>query len=357
MDQSNGIVIYAGQGSSHSWTWLADLFEANGICSARFLDARELIPHLDSGVGNVIISGGDGFRIAEALSGNGFGSLSDFIRNGGRYIGICAGAYLPLPSRISPFSEFNLSTTRIENIDRAGHDLSGVPPRIALPYGACSIVHPVRGALRIDWGGTELLAPIYGGPIFREPEEDRVLARYKGFTENTEFQMSKALAQEMIPGKAACVEASLGKGKLTLLGPHLEHPGYLEANSSFLRLLGLSRRVGIPQDGVSDHASLDRAVADLKVAIVGLENRSFVVGRKLWDGGRYLELVRAIESRTWTMDGDLAEEIATSLWRVREDLKASRTGIETDADSTTELLVESTRACVDNHFLALARGR
>lgn len=357
VDRSQETVVYAGPGSSHSWTWLADLFEKEGMRSVRFLDAHEMTLRLDANVGCIIVSGGDGFRIADALSGQGFRRLTDFIRDGGRYVGICAGAYLPLPSRMSPFSEFNLSSTRIENIDLVPHDLSGVLPRVAVPYGSCSIVHPVRGELRIDWSGTKLMAPIYGGPIFKEPETDRVLARYDGFTDDTEFQMSRALAQRLVPGRAACVEASLGKGKLVLMGPHFEHPRYPEANAHFMKMLRVNGRPDIPRGGIADHPSLDRAAADLKVAIVGLENRSFVVGRKLWDGSRYLELVRAIESRTWTMDADLAEEIATSLWRVRDDVKEIKVGAETDADSTTELLVESTRACVDNHFQALARGR
>ncbi|OGS57265.1 MAG: hypothetical protein A3K60_06260 [Euryarchaeota archaeon RBG_19FT_COMBO_56_21] len=357
MTRRGEIAVYAGQGSSHSWTWLADLFEAKGVNDVRFLDAREFVPHLGAGTDCAIVSGGDGFRIAESLSGNGFRTLRKFIEGGGMYVGICAGAYLPLPSKLGPFSEFNLSRTRIENIDQRIHDLSGVPTRVAVPYGSCSIVHPVRGEVVVEWDGKELLAPIYGGPIFKEPDEDQVLARYRGFTEKTEFQMSRVLAQNVVIDKVASVKCSFGNGALILIGPHLEHPSYPDANDLFLRTLDVNGRVEVPRGGVVDYLALDKAVADLKVAIVGLENRSFVVGKKLWDGSRYMELVRAIENRTWTMGVDLAEEIATSLWRVREDLKAMKVGVETDADASTELLVESTRACVDNHFQALARGR
>jgi glutamine amidotransferase-like uncharacterized protein len=351
------IVIYAGQGSSHSWTWLADLFEEKGVYSVRFLDVHEFVPHLSAAPSTVIVSGGDGFRIAEGLAGKGFRALREFIQAGGLYVGICAGAYLPLPSSIGPLSEFNVSNTKIENLDKRAHDLAGVPTRVAVPYGSCSIVHLVRGELRVECEGKELLAPLYGGPVFKEPVDGQVLATYRGFTENTEFQMSRRLAEQLIPGRPAATRSSFGKGTLLLLGPHFEHPGYSEANSLFLRILGLDDRLVQPRGGLEDHPSLDRAVADLKVAIVGLENRSFVVGKKLWDGGRYMELVRTIESRTWTMGDDLSEDIATSLWRVRESLISMKVGIETDADSTTELLVESTRACVDNHFQALARGR
>lgn len=357
MTNGEEIAVYAGQGSSHSWTWLADLFEAGGINRVRFLDKREFVLHLRPETRCAIVSGGDGFRIAEALSGDGFRALRDFIERGGTYVGICAGAYLPLHSRMTPFSEFNVSDTKIENIDHRLRDLSGIPSRVAVQYGSCAIVHPVRGEVKIEWGGNELLVPIYGGPVFSEPVDGQVLARYRAFTEKTDFQMSKAFAQKMVLDKVASVRSQLGKGSLILLGPHLEHPQYQQANLLFLKMLGLKNLARIPSGGVTDYNSLDKAVADLKVAIVGLENRSFVVGKKLWDGGRYMELVRAIESRTWTMGIDLAEDIATSLWRVRDDLKSTKVGAETDADAATELLVESARACVDNHFQTLARGR
>ncbi len=351
------IVVYAGRGSSHSWTWLADLFESKGILGARFLDSPEFIIRSGEDSSVMIISGGDGFAIADELSGRGFEMLREYISIGGEYVGICAGAYLPLPSSISPFSEFNISSTRIENIGFQGQGEKNMPPRVAVKYGSCSIVHPVRGELLLDSDGGALLAPLYGGPVFREPSEDHVLLRYRDLTENTEVQMSRRIVAELLPGRPAAVRCRLGDGELLLFGPHLEHPRYQGANALFLRLLGL-RSSALPRsEGVRDLPSLESAIADLKVAIVGLENRSFMIGKKLWDGSRYLELVRAIETRTWTLGEDLAEEIATYLWRVRESLVSMKIGTESDADETTALLVEAARSCVDNHFQSLARGR
>jgi len=351
------IVIYAGKGSSHSWTWLADLFESKGILGVRLLDTPEFILHLTDDASVVIISGGDGFAVAEALDGNGFERLRSYISSGGKYVGICAGAYLPLPSSVEPFSRFNLSRTRINNIERVRGHPPNVPSRVAVRYGSCSIIHPVRGELRIDRDGTRLLAPLYGGPVFEEPAEDTVIARYDGITAGTEVQMSRQLVDSILPGRPAVIRCRFGNGALLLLGPHLEHPDYPEANALFLELLGL-RPSALPRsESVRDLPSLEAAIADLKVAVVGLENRSFVVGRKLWDGSRYLELVRAIEKRTWTMGDDLAEEVATYLWRVRESLVSMKEGIDSDADETTALLVEAARVCVDNHFQSLVRGR
>ena len=351
------IAVYAGKGSSHSWTWLADLFEAKGILDVRFLDSPEFVLNIGSGTSHAIISGGDGFSIAESLKGEGFRRLRAFVDSGGTYVGVCAGAYLPLPSSLEPFSEFNISKTKIANIDMSSHEPPNVPPRVSVRYGDCSIVHPIRGEVELDADGRKLLAPLYGGPAFLEPQEDKVLLWYRGFTVESELQMRKALAEQMIPGKPAAVSCTYGKGRLLLFGPHLEHPRYPEANLLFLEMLGLAPHEARSPTEFKETPSLDRAIADLKVAIVGLENRSFLVGRKVWDGSRYLELVRAIEARTWTMEDELAEVLATSLWRVRESVAGMRVGIESDADETTGLLVESARACVDQHFQALVRGR
>jgi len=351
------ILVYAGKGSSHSWTWLADLFESEGLLDVQFLNSTEFVGEISKGPDVIIISGGDGFSIASSLAGEGFSSLRNFISHGGRYVGICAGAYLPLPSSVEPFSEFNVSSTKIKNLDCKLGALENVPPRIAVKYGRCAIVHPVRGELELGLDAKPLNAPLYGGPIFKEPEEDEVLIRYRAFTSNTEFQIGEREAATIVLGNPAAVRSRNGKGEFLLLGPHLEHPRYREANELFLKLLRITPSVRKPMPRVEVERALERALADIKVAILGLENRSFVVGKKLWDGSRYLELQAAIAKRASSLDRDLATEMSENLEQVRQSLMRLNVGIETDADDTTSLLVESARRCVDNHFQALRRSR
>ena len=351
------IVVFAGEGSSHSWTWLADLFDNAGISEIRFLCSKEFVNAVRNNPRAVIISGGDGYSIASALSGSGFKNLTEYIDSGGLYFGICAGAYLPLRSSIEPFSQFNLSSVKIDNIDCVLTQLDNVPPRVAVRYGTCSIVHPVRGEVIHGCGSSQLAAPLYGGPIFREPEEAEVLMRYREFTENTEFQMPKRLARTIVLGKPSAVRVHHGDGTLVLLGPHLEHPRFRGANDMFLDLVKLDRRQPMPKAEAPAHPRVERAAADLKVAIVGLENRSFVVGKKLWDGSRFLELANAISKRSHTMADDLAAKVAADLETVRNRLTGLKMGIETDADETTGMLVEIARICVDNHFLMRTGSR
>jgi len=356
--KKQNLIVYAGRGSSHSWTWLADLFDARGVSSVRFLNSEDYRRELESEPTFAIISGGDGFAIADSLSGSGFKNLKEYIRKGGTYVGICAGAYLPLPSSVPPFSEFNISSTKVENLDFTARPLDGIPSRIAVKYGHCAIVHPVRGEVEFERGHFRYIAPIYGGPIFREPVDDDVLMRYRAFTANTEFQIMRHLASGLVLDKPAAVRAAYGSGSLFLFGPHLEHPKYANANRLFFEMLGLhGHRLRLHPLAHQATDSMAKSIADLKVAVLGLENRSFVVGKKLWDGGRYMDLVNAIEKRVSGSDDVAQNEMASALSKIRDILAGTSVGIETDVDEATGLLVETTRACVDRYFLAMADGR
>lgn len=356
--KKQNVIVYSGKGSSHSWTWLADMFEERGVHDVRFLGSDDFIKAVESEPTFAIISGGDGHAIASALSGKGFQNLKDYIQKGGTYIGICAGAYLPLPSSVAPFSEFNLSTTKVENIDCTIRPLDGIPLRVAVKYGQCVIVHPVRGEVEFEHKPLRYLAPIYGGPIFRDPIDDDVLLRYRAFTQNTEFQILKHVASGLVLDRPAAVKTYYGKGFLYLFGPHLEHPNYTKANRLFFEIIGLKGHRWIPHP--SRHMlsqPLAKAIADLKVAILGLENRSFVVGKKLWDGSRYMDLLNAVEKRRRALDEAAQAEISIPLLKIRDVLVGTSVGVETDVDEATDLLVQTARACVDRYFQGMVKDR
>ena len=355
------VVVYAGTGSSHSWTWLANLFEAHGFTDVRFVDTATFTEQLTDEAKAAVISGGDGFRIASAIGFHGFSHMKGFIHRGGVYIGICAGAYLPLPSSIDPFNKFNLSNTKIENIDCELMPNAEESPRRAVRYGNCSIIHPVRGELELESGQVVLRAPLYGGPIFKEPTKDEVLVRYRSLTGDTELQVDPERASHMIIGKPAIIGARHGHGELLLFGPHLEHPRYPEANSVFLKIIGVQSSAATTPVAKSSEGPgnkfLERAIADLKVAILGLENRSFLVGNKLWDGGRFLELVDAIERRFHTAASSISDVVTNSLMRVRAEILKAKPESLLYSDEGPERLVEATRLIVDNHFRVLRESR
>jgi hypothetical protein len=147
---------------------------------------------------------------------------------------------------------------------------------------------------------------------------------------------------------------------MLLFGPHLEHPRYPAANAAFLKIIGSpagrahGRLEPIPDD---QYHELRAALGDLKVAILGLENRSFLVGNKLWDGGRFLDLVAAIETRTANLGENTSQSVASKLIRARTILMDVRPDAIEYSDSAPSLLVESARECVDRHFSALRGER
>ena len=353
------VLVYAGKGSSHSWVWLADLLEANGVFDTTFATASDFARGLERSPALAVVSGGDGFEIASALSGKGFEALKEYVSSGGRYFGMCAGAYLPLPSRIEPFSELNMSLTRIRNTKEAPANLDATSPREAVRYGSCCIFHPVRGEILVGLGEESLAAPIYGGPVFSEPEADRVVLRYRSFTPGTAFQVERSLAEQAMIGHPAVIECVHGDGQLILAGPHLEHPGYHAANELFLRLAGLPSRCDVmptPTRCPSKCEPLDGSLADLKVAVLGMENDSFIHGAKQWDGSRMLELLRAIERRRMHLSSDDAQAVSKLLVQTRENLMSSGPQGFPDEDAAPELLVEAARIVVNARFRAARDG-
>lgn len=321
-----------------------------------FVDEDSLRERIEEGASLVVVSGGDGFEIASALAPRGFPAIERFVRAGGRYIGVCAGAYLPLPSRVEPFDRFNLSTTRIRNLGDKGDPPVDDSPRSGVSYGSCRIVHPVRGEVELGDGHQTFIAPVYGGPVFAEPEEDTVTLRYRSFTPRTLFQVDEGVAKDMVLGAPALISAHVGDGIMTLAGPHLEHPRYPEANEEFVRVARVSptRRSGALRDrDRGSNAAVRKSLSDLKVAVLGMERESFLVGAKVWDAGRMLELAAAVERRSGSLDADTAQDISRLLDEAREDLLSTGPLRVAYSDSAPSKLVEAARLCVDRHFEAM----
>ena len=353
MNGDGRVVVYAGRGASHSWTWLADLFDAVPHAEAAVVDEDGLVSAISDGCSTVVMSGGDAFQIAQSLSNGQFRAVEQFVRDGGLYVGICAGAYLPLPSSVPPLNEFNLSTSKIENIVEDFHHESKGSSRVAHSYCDRTIVHPVRGEVMLDAGG-DVVAPLYGGPIFREPSVDVVVFRYSGFTELSQFNLELEEANGMVVGRPAAIRSRIGDGSLLLIGPHLEHPGYPRANDIFLELRGIEARPGgvskaDGHSGVVVDQQLKGALADLRVAISGLENRSFLIGSKLWDAERLLVLHRAIGSRARFIQASETAVVVSELRLARDALLLSE-DMSDAVESALGFLMSAARDAVNSRF-------
>ncbi len=356
------IVVYAGKGCSHSWTWLADLFEAHSFRDAAFLDERNFVRALTEPLSTVIVSGGDALSIASALSGEGFSKLRRFVHSGGDYVGVCAGAYLPLPTSVAPLSEFNICSTRIENIVPAGPSAISCPPRLSVPFCDRSIVHPVRGETSLRSDAMTLNAPMFGGPVFKEPSDGTVVCRFGGFTGSTEVQIDPDDAERMVVGRPAVIEAAYGRGRLLLLSPHLEHPKYPEANRMFAQLLGIATEAheterSAATSGERRTCELARAASDLSIALYGLEGRSFLLGNKVWDTERFLVLAEAIRRRAASVPEAEAASLSLRLRSIRDAVVDLSTADPRAVEAMLDPLMSVARSCVNLRLASMRGGR
>jgi hypothetical protein len=320
-------IVYTGPGSSNSWIWLADFLEARGFLGSRFVpNPNEIIqsPH-DS---TLIVPGGDTFRIAEAFGDSGLSTLKGRIAEGMGYLGICAGAYLPLRSSIAPLSSFNLLSAKISNISSALPADIADPDRHSVRYGCSFVFHPARGPVELS-GDMNLIAPIYGGPFLAPSDGETVHLTFSRITEDTELLVDREHYERLSRGKAACIEGRHGKGRVVAISPHLEHPDYPSANGYLRDLLfdfqpSMEQRKTQFEGNPANCKDLRSVIADLRILANALDTRTWKIGVKYWESDKLLFYIDAIRKRI-SRDGERStapDEALACLQSAKRDLKA-----------------------------------
>ena len=231
------IGIYAGSGTSHSWLWFVDLFEQAGFYNLVFLDEFSVCDNRIKDLDVLVVSGGDTFAVAEGLGEEGGRNIKAFVEHGGVYIGSCAGAYLPMKSSQKSLDQFNFVDVKITNLSKLFPSSEIQICKSCAAYGYDFIFHPVREALSLKTTSffnkdksIEFTAPLYGGPGMKAYDPSWVLAVYESFTPKTSFFTTRKIAEKTLLGNGAVVRAPLKNGCFYLLGPHLEHPKFKQAN-------------------------------------------------------------------------------------------------------------------------------
>ena len=304
--QNPSIAIYTGQGSSHSWLWFVDIFERAGLTDLAFFDEQDLKSGRLKGSQVLAVSGGDTFALAEGLGSEGAAALEDWVRDGGLYLGSCAGAYLPLYSSKDPLNLFNFVEAKISNLTAILPEPQKFKEKFSQPYGCSFIYHPVREAVRISGNGHapfsecgDSPAPLYGGPAMIPRGDVETMAWYSDFTEKTAFLVDRELARETLIGKSAVIRKRLGSGSFYLFGPHLEHPHYRKANRLVIDTIRFEQKPdqGLPNSGLEGEKILEfrrtgewvrtikRELSNARIVVAGIENESIFwqIGRKNYE--------------------------------------------------------------------------
>ena len=159
------------------------------------------------GMDVLLMPGGGSATESKRLGPKGQDAVRRFVREGGKYYGICAGAFLVRQAHnglgLIPFRD-----------DKPAHYRGWAPTKLRLTEDGKNVFEgsaEVRDVMY--WGGPAFIA---GEPV--EDSDVKVLAKYEGRLVNT----SNPKKVEIMYGKGAIVGGRVGKGKVYAQGPHPE---------------------------------------------------------------------------------------------------------------------------------------
>ena len=383
------IGLYTGLGTSHSWLWFVDLFDRMFFHDVVFLDEGMVRSGMLKDLDVFAMSGGDTIRIAEGLGAEGANQLERFIRQGGVYVGSCAGAYLPLKSSKQYLDRFNFVDIKIANLAKTVPTIKQLGRKATTAYGCDYVYHPVREEVKLRstasgpfFGVGHFVAPLYGGPSMLAGDASEILARYDGFTKKTMFLVDETLAEKTLINNVAAARSKLGNGALYLFGPHFEHPYFPIAN----HLVATAIFWDMKQSKVSGKSDVDeiildgpdkkkfvhdikREISNARIVSVGLETTSirWTIGCKIYEPEKIRVFLEAIWKRLGRLErlsrlkvsNQILEQVtpcAIEVTRILREVKSrldDRLETQGIAPSLFDSLRRLTMLCLQTYFNSL----
>jgi glutamine amidotransferase-like uncharacterized protein len=177
--------------------------------AARRITSREIREGGLAGIDVLIMPGGSGSKQAERLEESGLREIREFVRAGGGYVGICAGAYLA-----SSQYDWSLGLINARVWDRAHWDRGGG-----------------EVCLRMTDPGTELLGqegsvPVHynQGPLL-VPHDEADLPGYQVLAVFETEVATKGAQPGAMAGTHAIIRSTFGQGRVICYSPHPEVTG------------------------------------------------------------------------------------------------------------------------------------
>jgi len=317
-------VVWAG--ASYSWTWWADMLEDLGWLDATFpTDPAGLRAGLD-GAGLLLVGGGDASVVSDALDR---ARARHWLDAGGTAVGTCAGAY----------AMRRWAGVRVLNA--ADAEPRGAPARAWSRCAEGLVVHVARGPVRLTTAdGRRLVAHLYGGPVLDGATGTgvRVLSRYDGAAEGAEVLLPGH--RPLLDGTPAVVACGVGRGRLLLSGPHLEHPDCGAARAWLAGQLGLGpidagRR---PSRAVAGRARGDPLLArlsEVRRTAISAGDLTWSSGDRTWSAQRVAAMAdavlqRASALRSWGWPLEARHELR-ALGHVAGRSRPASTAVDWDA--------------------------
>ncbi|MEM3712990.1 MAG: BPL-N domain-containing protein [Thermoproteota archaeon] len=251
------IGIYSGEGAGLSYVHdLVEALEGMGFRRISLLTGP-LTPGDLSGLDVLIFGGGDSFRILSSMRLDEARLIRQFIESGGIYIGICAGAMLPIkPVNILSAAYGGLEAWEELQIVEC-EILSDSIPEPQWPVfsskrlGEILRTYPIKGLVKskvikrglLTLGYAGEITMLHTGPLVRAIDLKKVFGRIESVTENVEYGIPCEEAVRRAQGASSIILAEHGSGKIVLFTSHVENSKTpvtqgLLGNALFLKTYG-----------------------------------------------------------------------------------------------------------------------
>ncbi|WP_339749218.1 BPL-N domain-containing protein [uncultured Rubinisphaera sp.] len=155
----------------------------------------------------LIMPGGSGSKQSEKLQESGRAQVKEFVRNGGGYVGICAGSYLA-----SSHYSWSLSLINAKVWDREHWARGQGTVSLCLTSSGCEVLGSIQNEVDVYYGQGPLLVPDNQSDL---PGYE-VLASY-----GSEIAKKGAPVEAMIDTHAV-IRSKYGEGRVICFSPHPE---------------------------------------------------------------------------------------------------------------------------------------
>jgi len=177
----------------------------------KFLSPEDYSKGALDGIDLVLQPGGGSTSQYNALGEKGVDALKRFVFEGGKYYGVCAGAFLALQQSRPDRPRLGLVPFKG---DDPSHYRGSSPIKVTLTDDGCEVFKGSAKSRTVLYGGGPAAIP--GKPV--EDADVKVLGKYAGRIINAE----QPLPVEEMFGKAAFIGGRVGKGKVFISCPHPE---------------------------------------------------------------------------------------------------------------------------------------
>lgn len=207
------IAIFDGDGAPKSGVdSVCDRVKSMPGSTITLVKAEQIAAGGLAGYDVVIFSGGSGGTQAKALGDEGRAKVREFVKNGGGYVGICAGAYLACSNFSWGLGILNASTVSSKWMRGSGF------MDVEVTVDGAPIIGPVDGIFKVRYNN---------GPIIK-PGDRADLPAYRPLSLfRSEVAKNGSPVGVMVNSPAQAV-STFGKGRVFISSPHPENTPGLE---------------------------------------------------------------------------------------------------------------------------------